>query len=84
MAILGALTKVAIRNNRQTHDMELSSISACMAAMLDGIAALEVQGILGDGFAATAQATETACGTAFDVVLTITAPAKPRLASPRL
>jgi hypothetical protein len=43
-------------------DQEMTKLSACMAAMLDGIAALELRGLLGDGFAATAKAVDTACG----------------------
>jgi hypothetical protein len=54
-----------------TTDQEMTLLSACMAAMLDGIAALELQGVLGDGFAATARAVETACG-GYSVVLSVT------------
>jgi len=53
-----------------TTDQEMTLLSACMNAMLDQIAALELQGVLGDGFAATARAVETACG--YSVVLSVT------------
>ncbi len=54
-----------------TTDQEMTLLSACMNAMLDRIAALEFQGILGDGFAAAAGAVETACG-GYSVVLSVT------------
>jgi hypothetical protein len=52
---------------------EMSRLSACMAAMLDGIAALEVRGLLGNGFAATAKPVDTACG--YRVVFSVNRPA---------
>ena len=54
-----------------TTDQEMTLLSACMNAMLDQIAALEFQGVLADGFAATARAVETACG-GYSVVLSVT------------
>jgi hypothetical protein len=50
-------------------DQEMTKLSACMAAMLDGIAALELQGLLGNGFAATAKPVDTARG--YKVVLSV-------------
>ena len=53
-------------------DQEMTLLGVCMNAMLDGIAALELQGVLGDGFAASAAPVEAACGGRCNVALSVT------------
>ena len=52
MAIIKTFAKRSALHNDRMDRTEITLLAACMNAMLDGIAALEAQGLLGDGFAA--------------------------------
>jgi len=54
MAIIKTFAKRSARHNDSMDRTEITLLAACMAAMLDGIAALEAQGRFADGFAAPA------------------------------
>jgi hypothetical protein len=72
MAIIQILSKAATRP-ASALDSEMATLAACMNAMLDGIAALEAQGRLPDGFAASAEPVQASQGT-FDILLTVSGP----------
>lgn len=52
-------------------EKEMSKISACMTAMLEGLEKLEMQGLLVDGYNAMAGAVEVPGG-GYDVTVTLT------------
>ena len=69
MAIIKTFAKRA-RDKGTIDRAEITLLGACMNAMLDRIAALEAQGLLGDGFAAMGGAASDNASGAAGVVVT--------------
>jgi len=80
MTIIGTRTRTSSRTAMD--DTQMTLLSACMAAMLEGIAALELEGVLADGFFATATPVAPGRAGSHNVVVTVTGGRPRGLAGP--